>query len=61
MSTRPIAKAWYLLLAANENLRARTHREPPFFALPCATLDDLATQLALHGRLAQRSSKLRLH
>ena len=56
MSERPIAKAWYLLLAANDNLRARTRREHPFFALPCETLDDLATQLALHTRFAQRAS-----
>ena len=56
MSPRPIAKAWYLLLAANDSLRARARREPPFFALPCATLDDLATQLAMHSRFTQRSS-----
>lgn len=53
MSTQPIAKAWFLLLAANDNLRARSRREPMFFALPCQTLDDLATQLALHSRFAR--------
>ncbi|HEY5920123.1 MAG TPA: hypothetical protein VIV11_00575 [Kofleriaceae bacterium] len=56
MSTKPITKAWYLLLAANENQRTRTPREPSYFALPCETFDDLATQLALHGRSAQRTS-----
>jgi hypothetical protein len=52
MSTRPIAKAWFLLLAANDNLRMRTARERMFYALPCETLDDLTTQLALHRRCA---------
>ena len=47
MTASPIAKAWYLLLTANNNLRAR---ESTFYALPCETLDDLATQLALHAR-----------
>lgn len=47
MNASPIAKAWYLLLAAHENMRTE---EPRFFALPCETLDDLATQLALHAR-----------
>ena len=56
MSTSPILKAWYLLLVANENQRARAPREPLFFALPCVTLDDLATQLSLHNRSAQRTS-----
>ena len=55
MSTSPVAKAYYLLLAANDSMRARARREPPFFAVPCETLDDLATQLALHNRFGQRS------
>ena len=55
MSTRPIEKAWFLLLAANDNLRARSRREQPFFALPCETLEDLATQLELHNRPAKRA------
>lgn len=54
MSTRPIAKAWFLLLAANDNLRTRTARERMFYAMPCEALDDLTTQLALHGRFAPR-------
>jgi hypothetical protein len=49
MSTSPIAKAWYLLLAANENMVTRPRRKLTFFALPCNTLDDLATQIALHN------------
>lgn len=55
MSTRPIEKAWFLLLAANNTLRARSRREQPFFALPCETLEDLATQLELHNRSPKRA------
>ena len=49
-TTPPIARAWFLLLAANENMRTRPRREQPFFALPCDTLEELATQLELHNR-----------
>ena len=55
MTTTPIAKSWYLLLAANDSLRDRAAREPHFFALPCDTLEDLTTQLALFARPAPRA------
>lgn len=56
VTARPIDKAWYLLLAANDNLRLRPRADPTFYALPCDTLGDLATQLSLHARFGTRQS-----
>ena len=54
VTLRPIDKAWYLLLAANDNMRLRPRSEPMFYALPCETLGDLALQLSLHARFGTR-------
>jgi hypothetical protein len=51
----PLDKAWYLLLAANDCLRARAYGEPLFFALPCEMLYELVMQIEPRGRSSRRA------
>jgi hypothetical protein len=47
-----IERSWFLLLAANDySIDKHGRRKRRFIALPCDTLEDLASQLSLQRKL----------